>query len=747
MYDASASYPSANANNTATLEFALERTGQDRFSGQLRLLRPGDASEPGEPIPAMRIVPAEIWKDSYRPQEMGRRLSELLFVPTVRARLATARALTPHLRLRFSFGAYASELQSLPWECLRDPENQNLLLAQDQRVFLSRYLSSFDWSPVPLRPREQLRGVIFIANPSGEEYGLAPVPVEQELKQVQAAVNGKIPLTFVGRTPDVPESPWASLDELMKALTRGCDVLYLVCHGRLDREGRSVLYLENDEKGKEGQVLAINGDVLVQRLSQLAQKPRLVVLASCDSAGSGRGVSGAPAGGETSGASGAGPTAPVGAQALLALGPRLAEAGIPAVLAMQGQVQQETIQQFMPRFFDELLKDGQVDRAVAVARGFIKSPHEAWRPVLFTRLTHGRFWYEVGFSEQDKTTEWLEALRSRLRAGSCVPIIGPGLLATLFDYQTELARHWAAKRHFPLNPRDRDNLAVVGQYLAGTLEPDYLRENLPGTLLGILREQEPALMKEVTPSAPTSDTFLEDGMTPEPPTPEEEARLLLKALQALREKRFAPETDPYTRLARLNVPCYIMASPDPLLVEALQEQKKKPREGLVPWRKMPASPRMVPDPCKAGTFYEPSVDEPLVYYLFGTLKKYDSVAITQDDFMDFLLSIHRKAVSDAFPDYVKTALNESALLYLGMPMDSLEFRTFFRLQRGGLGQPPHAVKHVAAQLVPEAGRVLDPARTQDYFNKYLQQALVEIYWGPLEQFLQDLSIRRNPVRG
>ena len=88
-----------------------------------------------------------------------------------------------------------------------------------------------------------------------------------------------------------------------------------------------------------------------------SHRPRIVVLASCQSAGSG-GVG------------------------LAALGPRLAEAGVPAVIAMQGNVLMTTAAEFMQSFFKELLVDGQIDRAVAVARGNVRRSPDDWMPVL-----------------------------------------------------------------------------------------------------------------------------------------------------------------------------------------------------------------------------------------------------------------------------------------------------------------------------------------------------------------------------
>jgi CHAT domain-containing protein len=125
-------------------------------------------------------------------------------------------------------------------------------------------------------------------------------------------------------------------------------------------DGEPHLWLE-DEGGK---VDVVAGEELVTRIREMRQRPRLVVLASCQSAGQGDSETRSDDRG-----------------ALAALGPRLAEAGIPAVLAMQGNVTMQTVAEFMPVFFRELQRDGQIDRAVSVARGAVRERPDWWVPV------------------------------------------------------------------------------------------------------------------------------------------------------------------------------------------------------------------------------------------------------------------------------------------------------------------------------------------------------------------------------
>ena len=237
----------------------------------------------------------------------------------------------------------------------------------------------------------------------------------------------------------------ASFNGILSKLREGYDILYLVCHGALI-EGEPRLCLE-DESGKAA---IVPGTDLVTRLSELKQRPRLVVLASCQSAGSGADTQSTDGG------------------VLAALGPRLAQAGIPAVIAMQGNVTMRTIGTFMPIFFRELQVDGRIDRAVAVARGAFAQLGVWWMPVLFTCLKRGRIrWYTPGFTgEKGKDFERWLSLVNNIRQNRCTPIVGSGMLESFVGSFRDIARQWATTYNYPMVGNDREQLPMVAQYLA-----------------------------------------------------------------------------------------------------------------------------------------------------------------------------------------------------------------------------------------------------------------------------------------
>jgi hypothetical protein len=85
------------------------------------------------------------------------------------------------------------------------------------------------------------------------------------------------------------------------------------------------------------------------------------------------------------------------------------------------------------------------------------------------------------------------------------------------------------------------------------------------------------------------------------------------------------------------------------------------------------------------------------------------------------------------------------LLFVGFRLDEFSFRVLFRSiisQEGSALLDDYA--HIAAQLNPEEGRIREPERARKYLESYFQNAArITIYWGSVEDFLQELDRRRR----
>ncbi|HNU05426.1 MAG TPA: SUMF1/EgtB/PvdO family nonheme iron enzyme, partial [Anaerolineae bacterium] len=266
--------------------------------------------------------------------------------------LAVAASQPTPLHLRLFISPDAAALHALRWETLRLPGSA-APLATGEWVRFSRFLDSADWRPARTVERDALAALVAVASPEMTGATLAEVRTEQELAAARAGL-GPIPFEPLADRGQV------TLANLLARLRAGCDILYLVAHGALVA-GEPQILLEREDGGRAWTA----GAELAARLGELAQPPSLVVLVSCQSAG-------------------------VDGQTLAGLGPLLAAAGVPAVVAMQGNLSMATAAAFMPTFLAELRRDGQVDRAMAVARGAVRERADWWMPVLFTRLEDGR---------------------------------------------------------------------------------------------------------------------------------------------------------------------------------------------------------------------------------------------------------------------------------------------------------------------------------------------------------------------
>ncbi len=683
----------------ADLEVSLHRRGTNRYAVELRYsqsdsdvdVRRAHGGEGGAPVEIDFERLRQLALDSAA---YGRFLAECVFAdPAARETFGQARASAQAqdlpLRLRLLVGPDAPELYGLRWETLCDPRDGSPLFTGEQVLF-SRYLSSLDWRPVRLRPRSDLSALVVIANPADlHRYQLAPVDVPAELARAQAGL-GSIPVT------PLASGGAATLDDIFERLRDGHDILYVVCHGSQVR-GETWLWLED----ASGSVARVAGDELVARLVELQQRPRLVVLAACRSAGAGDDAHSGDEG------------------ALAALGPRLAEAGVPAVLAMQGNVTMKTVAGFMPVFFRELQRDGQIDRALAVARGAVRSRPDWWMPVLFMRLKSGRLWYVPGFAEEREEFEKWPALLSSIRQQKCTPILGPGLIEFLLGSRREIARRWAERYSYPLALSDRDDLAQVAQYLAFHLERKFPRDELGKYLRS-------AIWDRYGQDWPPGLNYLN--------APLDE---LVEVVGARR--RAADPAEPHKVLAQLPFSIYVTTNPDNLLAAALVEAGKAPRVELCRWNR-----HLERLPSALSADYRPDAAHPLVYHLFGRLIEPRSLVLTEDDYFRYLIGVTRSR--DLIPSVLSSALADSALLFLGFQEDDWNFRVLFHslLQQEG-SDLLKEYAHMAVQIDPEDDRMLDADRARRYLANYFRDAhdsaRISIYWGRVEDAARELQRR------
>lgn len=290
--------------------------------------------------------------------------------------------------------------------------------------------------------------------------------------------------------------------------------------------------------------------------------------------------------------------------------------------------------------------------------------------------------------------QW-STLLSRISKQKCTPFLGAEAIGGLMPPRSEIAKRWAEEYNFPLE--DTRDLAQVAQFVATT----------------------------VRDATVPREKILDEFKKASPPN--------FKALD-----------EPHRILAELPLPVYVTTDYHDLMVQALKSRgDRDPRQELCRWTDDLRREKSSFD----GPF-EPSVANPVVFHLYGHTGVPDSLVLTEDDYLDFLVEISTPPGPNQpspIPPRIQTAFSRASLLFLGYRLTDLEFRVLLRTLATVKREEKY--RHVAVQLVhvgdqAEAEEQLARlARAQEYLSIYCDRASITTYWGTTHDFLVELKQR------
>jgi hypothetical protein len=722
-------------NDDIDLEVLLGWVPQaDGFKLTVLYNAPGDRDDDryfGEEPIRLDTKTLDDYRDEIDIDEYGKRLGEMLFVDKTGATLTKAldagKSAPLHMRIAVDIHA-PLRYHEILWETLCAPDSRRLTTSQNVRF--SRYLSADRGNqPTVLARTDVMTALVVVANPADVSQHaegaieLAPIQVAEEIARATEAL-GHMDLRVL---PDNGRP--ATRAAVIEELSRGVDVLYLVCHGRI-RKDRSELLFDDGHGGTD----IVDGIAFANDVGSLARIPTMVVLCACESAGTGSASTDIDARRQ--------PRMAPTAAGLVAVGPALAHAGAAVVVGMQGNVTMETAGRFLSTFFAELKDDGVPARAMAAARLAVRGRPDWYMPVLYSRLKRGSAWFEEGYS--GGAPKLLANLRTRIGKENCTPVIGSGIVGEdgVLPSRQALAREWVERRQMPIADVSRDDLASVAQFV--------LVEEVGG--IGLVRDELSELVRaKLAHRHEASRPDLDFAEAP-----------LSELVSAIGEQRRidALGTDGYSRLVRLNLPVYVTTSWTSLLEDALKKAGRKPvvrhfdwykSRSEFPWPYRPA-PGLVRAEKRAQELkwqeaVNPRVEgldkftaeRPLVYHLAGTLEHEHTLVITEDDCFTWLQEWAKQV--DGIPEYVRTPLREKSLLFLGYHFDDWEFRMMFeavKSVKSAKDSRDDYGPHVGVQLQPSTLRV-DREAAQSYLESYFGKDNVKVYWQTSNRFLTELQ--------
>lgn len=311
----------------------------------------------------------------------------------------------------------------------------------------------------------------------------------------------------------------------------------------------------------------------------------------------------------------------------------------------------------------------------------------------------------------------------RLRTGRVVPVVSDEALADLvLGGWQGLVLGYADYAEYPLP--DRDNLVKVAKYR------QLFAEEAPGRL-GL---QDQALKADYLNWVKNSiyGTAKAQGAGQEL-LAEAEAQVDSKTVSEFAHVLGLPnfEGGPAAAMrvwADLPVQVVLTTSPYTFIEDALRRAGKTPRTELCRWRKELDSI----EPAIDGA-YRPCAQEPLVYHLHGLDAYPDSLVLTEDDYLEFLVNVCQgqgNNAADRVHALVRQALFNDLIL-LGYQLASWSFRTLY----AGLIKPNGKQEDrgvVTLQVTPSAAE-------KRYLDDYLRrEARFQVSWGTLGEYTESL---------
>ncbi len=299
------------------------------------------------------------------------------------------------LRVRLWVDEGAVELHALPWERLYHLHlGKTVPLGASALTPLSRYTSLEIREPLPIT-ETPLRLLVVVANPLNLPGNLAPANVDLEIENLRRAVSdlrrqNQIQVTILPGRTGLSPALRAKLEAEGYAIVEGvtnlfnmaphlskAHIFHFIGHGAFRKAaspapgegqggGTAALYLEK----ADGSWQAVKDEEITSMFVALGALPHLVFLVACESA----------------------TRDPGAVSPFVGLGPKLVQAGIPAVVAMQDQVPVELARTLAGEFYARLAEHGEVDRALNQARlQVFNAKSIEWAiPVLFMRIRKGK---------------------------------------------------------------------------------------------------------------------------------------------------------------------------------------------------------------------------------------------------------------------------------------------------------------------------------------------------------------------
>jgi len=301
----------------------------------------------------------------------------------------------------------------------------------------------------------------------------------------------------------------------------------------------------------------------------------------------------------------------------------------------------------------------------------------------------------------DRTqVQWTDAdwqgLLYSIKYKQCTPVLGAGACAGVLPLGRELAQRWAKQYDYPFS--DSDYLPRVAQYVA-----IQLGHNTPKFMIR-------------------------------------------KEFEGRGYPDFNDPDEPHRLVSDLRLPVYVTTNYDDFIMQALARRVPPPtaKRELCRWFKLRGRNQV-----DLSMDFQPTEDQPLVFHLHGALDNADSMVLTEDDYLEFLVCVSEE--ENLIPPCVSERFTSSSLLFMGYSLDDMNFKVLFR-KLSGYMRLNQSERHVSVQLAPKPNEtseefIVRARRQREYLEKHFGLQKVRVYWGTCQDFARELRAKWEAFNG
>ncbi|MFG1643447.1 SIR2 family protein [Amycolatopsis sp. NPDC049252] len=306
--------------------------------------------------------------------------------------------------------------------------------------------------------------------------------------------------------------------------------------------------------------------------------------------------------------------------------------------------------------------------------------------------------HDAEYRSASLSQETWETLVDSIKAQECTPFLGAGIAVPHLPTGRALATALASEFEYPLE--DVTNLARVTQYIASLRQPAFVKRRV----CKAIRDAQEASAAELGGNLPEN----------------------------------------YLRLARLELPIYVTTNYDDYLQRALVAAGRSvPSVEVCRWNDELVA-ELPPYPAA-----EPTAEAPMVFHLHGHSERAGSILVTEDDYIDFTVSLAERATGKnaVIPHFTRRALGHTNLLFIGYSLEDWNFRVMMRyLMKQQRVQPHGQRSSISIQLSDHRMSPERRIRAERFLEAYLlRTSKIEVYWGTATSFLADLEVRLQPA--